>query len=88
MVGQRDWLKAVVDLANRIAEVRDDGNAECRAQLLPVVLHDSFYRTGSLYQNFNPIRLLDLSSEQMEVVLPQRPLPAYCEPIPRATQNR
>ena len=29
--------------------------------LLPVALHDSFYRTGPLYEGFNPIRLLDMT---------------------------
>jgi hypothetical protein len=69
MVAQPEWLKAVVDLASQIAEARKTGDGDRYVQLLPVALHESFYRTGPLYQEFNPIRLLDLTPAQQEAVL-------------------
>lgn len=69
MVGQKDWLKAAVDLSDQVADLRENDRDECRAQLLPVALHDSFYRTGSLYRNFNPIRLLEMSAAEQEAAL-------------------
>jgi hypothetical protein len=69
MVAQPEWLKAVVELAKEITTVRQSGSGDRDVQLLPVALHESFYRTGPLYQEFNPIRLLDLTPAQQEAVL-------------------
>lgn len=69
MVSQPEWLKAVVDLAGRVAAARNRGDGDRHAQLLPVALHESFYRTGPLYQSFNPIRLLDLAMAEQHAVL-------------------
>jgi hypothetical protein len=32
-------------------------------------MHESFYRTGPLYQYFNPVRLLEMTDEQMEATI-------------------
>ncbi len=69
MVAQAEWLTAVVDLASQIAEARKASNGDRHAQLLPVALHENFYRTGPLYKEFNPIRLLDLGPAEQEAIL-------------------
>ncbi|MCL4201140.1 MAG: TIR domain-containing protein [Pirellulaceae bacterium] len=69
MVGDLAWRKAVVELAEKIDEIRDGKSGGGRAILLPGAMHESFYRTGPLYQNFNPVRLLQMTDEQMEATI-------------------
>ena len=75
MVAQPKWLKAADGLASRIRKMQKaTGNQKSarkkgQVQLLPVALHESFYRTGKLYEGFNPIRLLGLGQKRQESVL-------------------
>lgn len=71
MVVDETWRRAIVDLANRVKALQGsiNINAESRAILLPGAMHDSFYRTGLLYDYFNPVRLLNLSDEKMEATI-------------------
>lgn len=66
MVLERPWRSAAIDLAEEIVALRENSSHEFQALLLPVAMHDSFYRTGTLYREFNPIRLIDLSAQRME----------------------
>lgn len=71
MVVDETWRKAIVDLAGQVKTLQGNVNVNAASQaiLLPVAMHDSFYRTGPLYENFNPVRLLNLSDERMEAVI-------------------
>jgi hypothetical protein len=69
MVGEPAWRKAIVDLANDINRRQGSKPANGRAILLPGAMHDSFYRTGPLYESFNPIRLLNMTDERMEATI-------------------
>lgn len=69
LVGDALWRKAIVGLAGEVGQWRNDKNAKSQAILLPGAMHDSFYRTGSLYERFNPIRLIDLDDEKMEAAI-------------------
>lgn len=84
MVGDAAWRQAIVDLARKVAGLREKGNSASRAILLPGAMHDSFYRTGPLYQDFNPVRLLNMSDEQMEASIRR----AATESIARALWAR
>jgi len=54
-VASAEWRQATEHL---LAKLKDSGR---QPLILPVALHDSFYRLSSLYNNCNPIRLLDSS---------------------------
>ncbi|MFM7833260.1 MAG: hypothetical protein ACKPJD_15825, partial [Planctomycetaceae bacterium] len=54
-VASTEWRQATEHL---LAKLKDSGR---QPLILPVALHDSFYRLSSLYNNCNPIRLLDSS---------------------------
>ncbi len=71
MVVDENWRQAIVDLAKEVKKLQGSINvsAESRAILLPGAMHDSFYRTGPLYENFNPVRLLGLNDQQMEATI-------------------
>lgn len=67
------WRSAIVRLAKKVDEERKKRNGKKsksktgeRTILLPVALHDSFYRTDILYKKFNPVRLIGLEPEQMK----------------------
>lgn len=84
------WRSAVERLANDVNKDRDrlSSNAsknenEGRIILLPVALHDSFYRTDILYKKFNPVRLLNLEVPQMKQKLRR----AATETIARELQS-
>jgi len=63
------WRAAAVELADTVGKLRKKTSSASRVMLLPVAMHDSFYRSGPLYEGFNPIRLLDMNAEQMEATL-------------------
>src|SRR5213593_2250444 len=65
LVGDTQWRTALVDLAESIDQMRGNGSSASRALLLPAAMHDSFYRTGPLYDRFNPVRLLDMTEDRM-----------------------
>lgn len=65
MVGDDHWRKAVVDLAEEIHGKCNKPNGKSAAILLPCAMHDSFYRTGPLYEYFNAIRLLNMNDDKM-----------------------
>ncbi len=74
MIGDSEWRKAVFELeekANRRREQTDQADGESAPQvlLLPVALHESFYRAGPLYQHFNPVRLLDMTEQERQATL-------------------
>lgn len=82
MVHDRKWRKAIGKLSDTISKKRD--GKKHKAILVPAALHDSFYRTGSLYQQFNPIRLIDCSLPKMKAVLRR----AATEAIARALRSK
>lgn len=59
IVGEPNWLKAVTSLSAECQ--RRNPNLESKERrpvlFLPVALHDSFYQSGSVYRDANPIRL-------------------------------
>ncbi len=61
------WRAAMIQMADQVRVRRD--STRHRALLIPVALHESFYQTGSLYENFNPVRLIQLESDEMLPVL-------------------
>jgi len=67
------WRSAVVSLANDLNAERyhsaKQNTAESKSILIPAAMHDSFYRTGPLYEGFNPVRLLDMDATAMESTL-------------------
>jgi len=69
LVSDIHWRKACVELAKSVRRRRKDIGEGSRTVLLPVAMHESFYRMGPVYESFNPIRLLDLTEEQMVPVL-------------------
>jgi len=78
LVANEEWRKAMVELATDVSRMREEfADAETPKQreelpqvmLLPAALHDSFYRTGPLYEGFNPIRLLELTVPDRIAVL-------------------
>lgn len=56
MVVDPHWREALFTLTNDVEESRGNVTGS-RRELLPVVLHDSFYRTGRLHERFNCVRL-------------------------------
>jgi hypothetical protein len=68
MVSDHSWRAAIIKLTKDVTDQRDN-EKQNRSLLLPVALHESFYQIGPLYQEFNPVRLLDLNEKQMEAVL-------------------
>ena len=67
------WRSAIVRLAKKVDEERKKRNGKKsksktgeRTIMLPVALHDSFYRTDILYKKFNPVRLIGLEPEQIK----------------------
>ena len=78
LVLDEQWRAAMVAMATDVSKMRDafalakTSAAKAslpQVMLLPVALHDSFYRTGPLYEGFNPIRLLDLAEQDRKAVL-------------------
>jgi hypothetical protein len=65
VVGDPRWLRALIELSDQVRAEGDKG----RAVLLPVALHDAFYRTGRLYEQFNPVRLFDVDHTAQPRVL-------------------
>jgi hypothetical protein len=58
MVVDHRWRAALATLAAEVEAGRTNGaGARSRRELLPVVLHESFYRTGRLHERFNCVRL-------------------------------
>ncbi|HBH51306.1 MAG TPA: hypothetical protein DDY91_05380 [Planctomycetaceae bacterium] len=58
MVVDARWRAALVTLTADVEKARGNGaRSRSRRELLPVVLHDSFYRTGRLHEQFNCVRL-------------------------------
>jgi hypothetical protein len=58
MVVDHRWRSALDLLTGEVEESRGfNPGARSRRELLPVVLHDSFYRTGRLHERFNCVRL-------------------------------
>jgi hypothetical protein len=58
MVVDPRWRAALVSLTLAVEQARGNGaGSRSRRELLPVVLHDSFYRTGRLHEQFNCVRL-------------------------------
>ncbi len=78
LVADERWRAAMVAMATAVTQMRQNfasaKTPSARASLpqvmlLPTALHESFYRTGPLYEGFNPIRLLELTlSEQIAVL--------------------
>lgn len=64
-VADNEWRSALANLANEIKNLRDCGSTNHSALLLPVALHESFYRVSPIYQQFNPVRLMDMPPDQM-----------------------
>lgn len=78
LVVHEKWRKAMVSLAGDVNKQRQKfTSAKSAAEkatlpqimLLPAALHDSFYRTGPLYEGFNPIRLMELNPDQQIAAL-------------------
>jgi len=69
MVGDKTWRKAIVELTKTVRRMRLNKQLDSHTLVLPVALHDSFYRMGPVYEGFNPIRLLDLSEDQLAATL-------------------
>ena len=69
MVGDEKWRAAIVEFSNHVSNLRKNPNNQTKAIILPGAMHDSFYRTGPLYENFNPIRLLEMDEEKMLAAL-------------------
>ena len=69
MVSDEKWRKAVVNLARKVKVMSERTKGTSAAILLPCAMHDSFYRTGPLYEDFNPIRLLSMSDDKMEATV-------------------
>ena len=57
LVSSVEWCQATEDLMQQYTKY------ESRVLLLPVALHSSFYRMQAVYNDCNPIRLLDQESE-------------------------
>ncbi|MCA9059794.1 MAG: toll/interleukin-1 receptor domain-containing protein, partial [Planctomycetaceae bacterium] len=69
MVLDPRWREAIVGLAEEIRSLSAPAKGAAQsgsAILLPVAIHDSFYRLAPVYETFNPIRLLGMTDEQME----------------------
>ena len=70
MIGDAAWREAIIELAKEAERHRQEEPKKSEQTstnpvlFLPVALHESFYRTGPLYQHFNPVRLLDMTAEQ------------------------
>lgn len=69
IVGDAHWRKVIVGLANSIHKIRAGKLPGSYALLLPIAMHESFYRLGPIYQHFNPIRLLDLDRSRIGSIL-------------------
>jgi hypothetical protein len=82
MVLDSTWRKALLELQAEVASRqpptpdRDAAAAPAandqptaRVELLPTVLDDSFYNLTPIYENHNPLRLTDLTTEQQVGVL-------------------
>jgi hypothetical protein len=69
IVGDSAWRRAMVDFAAEINARRSEQHGVGRAILLPGAMHESFYRTGLLYEWFNPVRLLKMSEKRMEATI-------------------
>lgn len=67
------WRSAVVALAQSLNNLRYASPKQAAAGstsiLIPAAMHDSFYRTGPLYEGFNPIRLIGMENDAMERTL-------------------
>ena len=61
-----NWRSAMEALAEKVHQDQSDTKKKRKCTLLPVVIHDSFYRTDKLYKHFNPVRLLKLSKSEMK----------------------
>ena len=68
LVGDAEWRIAIVDLAETVVKMRDRKRSASRTILLPAAMHESFYRTGPLYERFNPVRLLKMTDEAQAIV--------------------
>jgi hypothetical protein len=66
LVSSLEWCSAIEDLSHDYKKNRK------RMLLLPVALHDSFYRMTDLYQECNPLRLLDAPSPEAAAVTLRR----------------
>lgn len=66
LVSSIEWCSAVEHL------MRESGSRKNKTLVLPVALHDSFYRMTGLYEAFNPIRLLDATSAEAAAITLRR----------------
>lgn len=66
IVSSIEWCSAIENL------LRDYRKHRNRVLLLPVALHDSFYRMTKLYQESNPLRLLEVASPEAAAVTLRR----------------
>ena len=72
IVADPRWRSAVVRLAEKISDERENQTGKKNKSkpektiLLPVALHESFYRTDVLYKKFNPVRLIGLEFGEMK----------------------
>ncbi|MEY3174937.1 MAG: hypothetical protein RLZZ436_2851 [Planctomycetota bacterium] len=66
LVSSIDWCSAVENL------LREYQKNPRKMLILPVALHDSFYRMTDLYESCNPIRLLDAPNPQAAAVTLRR----------------
>lgn len=48
-----NWRSAMEALAEKVHQDQSDTKKKRKCTLLPVVIHDSFYRTDKLYKHFN-----------------------------------
>lgn len=61
------WRAAVVTLTEEAQKAGKGGKTD--TLILPIALHDSFYRMGPIYDGFNSIRLLSIVKEEPQSFL-------------------
>ena len=69
MVGDIEWRTALVRFAKKARRWNKDHFGKNRVQILPIAMHEGLYRIADVYENFNPIRLLDMPLDQMTAFL-------------------
>lgn len=66
LVSSIEWCSAIEQL------MRESADRKGSILVLPVALHDSFYRMTGLYEAFNPIRLLDAGTAEAAAITLRR----------------
>ena len=69
MVGDIDWRTALVRFAKSARTWNKKHVGKNRVQILPIAMHEGLYRIPEVYENFNPIRSLDMPLDQMTAFL-------------------